>query len=107
VRPPKRTVMSWASSKAWESEAMARLLCLFLALLAARGLAAEAVAQRCAPGLEAAPRLAEGAPAHRGQATGQVQHREDEQEAQRHHVDLRHLQAQRLGQHAEDDGRDQ
>eukprot|EP01136_Pigoraptor_vietnamica_P017073 Opistho-1_new@61740 len=41
----------------------------------------------------------------RGQAVGQVHHAQDQQQAQHHHVAVGQLQAQRLGQQAEHDGR--
>ena len=47
------------------------------------------------------------APAQRRQAARQVQHARISSRPERHHVDLRHLQPQRLGQQAEHDRRDQ
>ena len=70
-----------------------------------RGQAAEADRQRAR--LDQRMAVHRRAPADRGQPARQIEHREDQQQAERHHVDLRHLQAQRLGQQAEHHRREQ
>src|SRR5439155_20183639 len=83
VSPPKRTLSARASSSA---------------------VSAKAPLPRAAKG---APRIARHRPAQRRKPARQIQHREDQQQAKRHHVQLRYLQTKCLGEQAEDDRRDE
>src|SRR5512140_1838956 len=97
VRPPKRTVTSRASSRGTFSGNSPLPGASFVARL----VAAPLVAPPPPPFAGVAPPGGERAPAQRRQPARQVQHREDQQQPERHHVDLRRVQAQCLGQQAE------
>src|SRR5437667_9045695 len=82
VSPPKRTLSARASSSG----------------------SAKVPLPRAA---KSAPRIARHLPAQRRKPARQIQDREDQQQAKRHHVQLRHLQTKCLGEQAEDDRRDE
>src|SRR5512139_3881077 len=107
TRPPKRTVRALASSNGVASDKVHLLLAALLARFAPPLLAAPLVAPLAPPGARGLPPLLCVAPTQRRQAAGQVQHADDQQQAERHQVHLRRLQPQRLGQQAEDDRRHQ
>eukprot|EP01136_Pigoraptor_vietnamica_P024800 Opistho-1_new@78151 len=105
TRPPKRTVTSRASRS--DIDVCSDNTALLRALLVARLVAAQLVTPLLPFGAGIGPPVAESLPAQRGQAARQVEHRQNQQQPQRHHVHLRRLQPQGLGQHAEHDGRNQ